>query len=116
LMLAVAVFAVAFIMGRLVATLFRLVRARFYRAMPPRRANVLGFVTIAALLFIVTRDGLFDRVVMIVASPTGTVKPGLFGTLLKAAAWSHLAHRIGRSMRAGVVERETLPGGIPKLR
>jgi uncharacterized membrane protein len=63
LMLAVAVFAVAFIIGRLVASLFRLVRARFYRVMPPRRANVLGFVTIAALLFIVTRDGLFDRVV-----------------------------------------------------
>src|SRR6056297_2865736 len=51
---------------------FRLMRARFYRVMPPRRANVLGFVTIAAFLVIVTRDGLFDRVVLIVASPTGT--------------------------------------------
>lgn len=72
LMLAVAVFAVAFLIGRLVATLLRLMRARFYRVMPPRRANVLGFVTIAAFLVIVTRDGLFDRVVLIVASPTGT--------------------------------------------
>ncbi len=33
-----------------------------------------------------------------------------------AAAWSALAHRIGRTLRAGVTERETLPGGIPKLR
>ena len=32
-----------------------------------------------------------------------------------AAAWSALAHRIGRTLRAGVTERETLPGGIPKL-
>lgn len=60
----------------------------------------------------------------------GNVKPGMFSTWLelfdatlkaelppeKAAAWSALAHRIGRSLRAGVVERETLPGGIPKLR
>lgn len=58
------------------------------------------------------------------------VKPGMFSTWLalfdtvlkselradQAAAWSALAHRIGRSLRAGVVDRETLPGGIPKLR
>lgn len=37
LTLAVAVFAVAFIIGRLVAYLFRLVRARVYRVMPPRQ-------------------------------------------------------------------------------
>ncbi|MDF1671003.1 MAG: group III truncated hemoglobin [Roseovarius sp.] len=60
----------------------------------------------------------------------GNVKPGMFSTWLdlfdtvlqaelsanQAAAWSALAHRIGRSLRAGVVERETLPGGVPKLR
>ena len=63
LIFAIAVFAAAFIIGRLVASLFRLVRARFYRVMPPRRANVLGFVTITVLLFVVTRDGIFDRVV-----------------------------------------------------
>ncbi len=58
------------------------------------------------------------------------VKPGMFSAWLtlfdrvlyrelsdeKAMAWSELAHRIGRSLRAGVVERETHPGGIPKLR
>ncbi len=34
----------------------------------------------------------------------------------QAARWSALAHRIGRSLRAGVVDRDILPGGIPKLR
>ena len=60
----------------------------------------------------------------------GNVKPGMFSTWLdlfdnvlrtelspdQAIAWSALAHRIGRSLRAGVVDRETLPGGVPKLR
>ncbi|MBC7131761.1 MAG: group III truncated hemoglobin [Roseovarius sp.] len=60
----------------------------------------------------------------------GNVRPGMFSTWLalfdqvlarelapdQAAAWSRLAHRIGRSLRAGVVERDTHPGGVPKLR
>jgi hemoglobin len=60
----------------------------------------------------------------------GNVQPGMFSTWLalfdatlarelspdQAAAWSALAHRIGRSMRAAVVDRETLAGGVPKLR
>ena len=59
----------------------------------------------------------------------GNVKPGMFSVWLElfdsvleekltesqAAAWSILAHRIGRSLRAGVVERDTFDGGIPKL-
>lgn len=59
----------------------------------------------------------------------GNVRPGMFETWLalfdkvladelpreQAAAWSALAHRIGRSLRAGVVDRQTLPGGVPKL-
>lgn len=59
----------------------------------------------------------------------GNVRPGMFATWLavfdqvledeltppQAAAWSALAHRIGRTLRASVVERDTLPGGIPKL-
>nr|WP_254437993.1 alpha/beta-hydrolase N-terminal domain-containing protein [Ruegeria arenilitoris] len=56
-------FALFFLIGALVAALFRWVRGRFYRFMPPRRANVLGVVTVALLLFVVTRDGIFDRVV-----------------------------------------------------
>lgn len=60
----------------------------------------------------------------------GNVRPGMFETWLalfdstlraelspdQAQGWSALAHRIGRSMRAAVVDREKLPGGIPKLR
>ena len=60
----------------------------------------------------------------------GNVQPGMFSTWLalfdavliqelspdQAAAWSALAHRIGRSLRAAVVDRATLPGGVPKLR
>ena len=60
----------------------------------------------------------------------GNVQPGMFSTWLtlfdrvlaeelnpaQSAAWSALAHRIGRSLRAAVVDRETLPGGVPKLR
>lgn len=60
---AIATFTLAFAIGRLVASLFRLIRAWFYRVMPPRRANVLGFVTVVTILFLVTRDGILDRVV-----------------------------------------------------
>jgi uncharacterized membrane protein len=63
LLLALATFVAAFIIGRLVAALFRLVRARLLRIMPVRRANVLGFVTVVLFLFIVTRDGLVDQTV-----------------------------------------------------
>lgn len=47
---------------------------------------------------------------------------GLFDAVLRrmlapdtAAAWSALAHRIGRGLRDGVVEQTTLAGGVPKL-
>ncbi len=60
---AVAVFLAAFLAGRIVASLFRLIRTWFYRVMPPRRANVLGFVTVVALLFVGTRDGILDGVI-----------------------------------------------------
>ncbi len=60
----------------------------------------------------------------------GNVMPGMFSVWLaqfdavlseelspkQAQAWSALAHRIGGSLRQGVVDRQTLPGGIPKLR
>ncbi|MEO0569647.1 MAG: group III truncated hemoglobin [Pseudomonadota bacterium] len=59
----------------------------------------------------------------------GNVRPGMFSAWLKlfddtlsqelrpeqAEAWSLLAHNIGKSLRAGVVDKETLPGGVPKL-
>ncbi len=60
----------------------------------------------------------------------GNVHPGMFESWLalfdrtlraelrpdQAEAWSALAHRIGRSLRAAVVDREKLPGGVPKLK
>ncbi|MEM9845641.1 MAG: group III truncated hemoglobin [Pseudomonadota bacterium] len=59
----------------------------------------------------------------------GNVRPGMFAAWLslfdrilaeeltadQATAWSALAHRIGRTLRASLVERDTLPGGVPKL-
>ncbi|WP_294222692.1 alpha/beta-hydrolase family protein [uncultured Shimia sp.] len=56
-------FLILYGLGALIAALFHWVRGRFYRVMPPRRANVLGVLTVAAILFVVTRDGIFDRVV-----------------------------------------------------
>jgi len=61
-LVSVAVFAVAYLLGRAVASLFRLVRRWFYRVMPPRRANVLGFLTVVLVLVVVTRDGILDQV------------------------------------------------------
>ncbi|MCU0907491.1 MAG: alpha/beta-hydrolase family protein [Rhodobacteraceae bacterium] len=61
--LAAVTFALAFLLGRAVASFFRLIRARLYRVMPPRRANVLGVLAVVVILFVVTRDGILDRVV-----------------------------------------------------
>lgn len=63
--IAVATFVCAFGLGRLVASLFRLIRARFYRVMPPRRANVLSLVSVALILFVVTRDGILDQTIAV---------------------------------------------------
>ncbi len=63
LLLAALTFSAAFGLGRLVAGLFRLIRARLYRVMPPRRANMLGLIAVVLILFVVTREGIVDRVV-----------------------------------------------------
>lgn len=60
---AIATLAVAFLLGRVIAWLFRFIRAWFYRVMPPRRANVLGLFAVVLILWVVTRDGILDRVV-----------------------------------------------------
>ncbi|WP_434055451.1 MAG: alpha/beta-hydrolase family protein [Roseibium sp.] len=56
-------FVVAYLIGALVVALFHWIRSRFYRFMPARRANVLGVVAVILILFVVTRDGILDRVV-----------------------------------------------------
>ena len=60
---AFATFATALIAGRLVASLFRFIRSWFYQVMPPRRANVFGFISVVLILLVITRDGIIDRVV-----------------------------------------------------
>ena len=64
IVISVVTFLAAFLVGRIVASLFRLIRAWFYRIMPPRRANVLGVVAVALILLVVTRDGILDRVIL----------------------------------------------------
>lgn len=63
LFLAFATFAMAYAAGRLIASLFRLIRSRLLRVMPARRANVLGVVVVAVILLVVTREGIVDHVV-----------------------------------------------------
>ncbi|MFK7867749.1 MAG: alpha/beta hydrolase [Roseobacter sp.] len=62
--IAAATFLAAFLLGRIIALLFRLIRARFFTFMPERRANVLGVLAVALILFVVTRDGILDRVIL----------------------------------------------------
>ncbi|MDG4649461.1 alpha/beta-hydrolase family protein [Roseibacterium sp. SDUM158017] len=57
-----AVFAILYAFGVAISLLFRVVRAGLYRVMPPRRANVLGLVAVALLLFLLTRDRLVPTV------------------------------------------------------
>ena len=92
---------------------------------PAHEAKVAAFWAGAIL-----QEHGYDGNVVAAHVAAGNVQPGmfsvwlsLFDTILKrelnadqAAAWSELAHRIGRSLRASVVDRETLPGGVPKLR
>lgn len=56
------VFALLYALGVAISLLFRLVRGALYRVMPPRRANVLGLVAVAMLLFLLTRDQLVPTV------------------------------------------------------
>ncbi|MGI9394537.1 MAG: alpha/beta hydrolase [Boseongicola sp.] len=62
LVLAATTFTAALLVGALVASLFQWVRHRFYRIMPVRRANVFGVLTVFLILFVITRDGILDRV------------------------------------------------------
>ncbi|MCA8882141.1 MAG: alpha/beta-hydrolase family protein [Rhodobacteraceae bacterium] len=63
LLIATAVFSVLFAVGAAVAFFFRLIRARLYLVMPPRRANVIGAIIVVLVLFFVTRDGLLDQTI-----------------------------------------------------
>ncbi|WP_372609756.1 group III truncated hemoglobin [Aquicoccus sp.] len=92
---------------------------------PAHEARIVDFWANAIL-----HERCYDGNPVAVHRAAGNVRPGMFDTWLalfdrvlvqelradQAAAWSALAHRIGRSLRAGVVERMRGPGGVPILR
>ncbi len=92
---------------------------------PSHEAKIAGFWANAIL-----HERSYDGNPLAVHRQAGNVRPGMFDAWLglfdsvlkrelrpdQAAAWSMLAHRIGRSLRAGVVEKQTGPGGVPILR
>ncbi|WP_051241600.1 alpha/beta hydrolase [Stappia stellulata] len=60
---AILTFSLCFAVGAFLAWLVRLVRARLLKVMPERRANVLALALVGLVLFVVTRDGVYDQVV-----------------------------------------------------
>lgn len=91
---------------------------------PAHEDKVAGFWRNAIL-----HERSYDGNPVAVHAKAGNVRPGMFEPWLglfdatlqrelrpeQAAAWSALAHRIGRSLRAGVTDR-TRPGEVPILR
>ncbi|MCB2094572.1 MAG: group III truncated hemoglobin [Rhodobacteraceae bacterium] len=91
---------------------------------PAHEAKIARFWR-SAILF----ERSYDGNPMAVHRQAGNVHPGMFDTWLAlfdsilardlapetAAAWSALAHRIGRGLRYALVDVQTLAGGVPKL-
>ena len=91
---------------------------------PAHEAKIAGFWRNAILY-----DRSYDGNPLQVHREAANVRPGMFDTWLAlfdsvlarnlppgpAAAWSALAHRIGRSLRYGLTEETEGPGGVPKL-
>ncbi|MCB2110743.1 group III truncated hemoglobin [Albidovulum sp.] len=91
---------------------------------PAHEAKIAGFWRNAILY-----ERSYDGNPLEAHRAAGNVRPGMFDIWLglfdsvlarnlapgTARSWSLLAHRIGRSLRYGVVEPQTLPGGVPKL-
>ena len=92
---------------------------------PPHEAKITDFWANAILY-----ERSYDGNPLQVHRAAGNVHPGMFDTWLalfdltlreelspeQAEAWSALAHKIGRGLRAGVVEQVKGPGGVPILR
>ncbi|WP_368186931.1 group III truncated hemoglobin [Aestuariibius sp. HNIBRBA575] len=91
---------------------------------PSHEAKIVRFWCNAIL-----HERVYDGNPMAVHKAAGNVQPGMFSTWLAlfdhvlqtelspdaAAGWSELAHRIGRSLRAGVSD-VTRPGEVPIFR
>ncbi|MEC3861235.1 alpha/beta-hydrolase family protein [Mesobacterium sp. TK19101] len=100
LVTALVTFLSVYLLGWLVAGLFRLIRSRLGRVMPARRANVLGFVAVVLILFVVTRDGIVDVVVrgldesyetaqaLFENAPPAPVAPQMTGSAASLIDWS----------------------------
>ena len=92
---------------------------------PKHEAKIVDFWANAILY-----ERSYDGNPLKVHRDAGNVRPGMFDAWLalfdltlrtelredQAAAWSALAHKIGRSLRAGVVEQIKGPGGVPILK
>ncbi|WBU54306.1 alpha/beta-hydrolase family protein [Paracoccus sp. SCSIO 75233] len=76
---ALGVFVALMVLGWLVKMLFDRTRRWLYRFMPERTANVAGLLIVALLLFVVTRDGIVDRMIGFF-DETYTVAQRLFDT------------------------------------
>lgn len=77
--LALVVFAALVLVGTVLRILFDALRTRLYRYMPARTANVAGLILLVLVLTVVTRDGVFDRVVAAL-DRSRTVAQQLFDT------------------------------------
>ncbi len=92
---------------------------------PAHEARVADFWANAIL-----HDRGYDGNPVQVHRAAGNVRPGMFDAWLalfdkvlredlrpdQAEAWSALAHKIGRTFRAGVMDKMKGPGGVPILR
>jgi hemoglobin len=92
---------------------------------PTHEAKIAGFWR-NAILF----ERGYDGNPMAVHKAAGNVRPGMFDAWLglfdsvlrrelrpdQAAAWSALAHRIGRGLRYGLIDAEQSANGAPLLR
>lgn len=99
--------------------------AAHIRDWPPHEAKIVNFWANAIL-----HERSYDGNPLLVHREAGNVHPGMFETWLalfdsvleaelrpdQAAAWSALTHKIGRSLRAGVVEKVKNSDGVPLLR
>ncbi|MDO5640811.1 MAG: alpha/beta-hydrolase family protein [Paracoccus sp. (in: a-proteobacteria)] len=63
LTLAALVFAALYMLGALIQMFFDRIRRWLYRFMPARSANLAGLLIVGVLLFIISRDGIVDRLI-----------------------------------------------------
>lgn len=61
-LLALAIFVLLFLLGRMVQSLFDILRFRLYRFMSPRAAGVLGLLVLVLVFFFASRDWLLPKV------------------------------------------------------